>query len=75
MLPFLGSSRRVRTMVIEVKTVRVSAEMEDTRQSAEVLEMFYMLTWVGVLYVCQCEIQQAIQLVPGHVILCKSYFS
>ena len=62
-------------MVIEVKTVRVSAETEDTRQSAEVLEMFYMLTWVGVLWVCQREIQQAIHLVPGHVTLCKSYFS
>ena len=29
--------------------VRVSADREDTRQLAEVLEMFYMLTWVGVL--------------------------
>ena len=62
-------------MVIEVKTVRVSAETEDTRQSAEVLEMFYMLTWVGVLWVCRHEIQKAIQLVPGHVTLCKSNFS
>lgn len=50
----------------------MSAGTEDTRQSAEVLEMFYML---GVMWVHKREIHQAIQLGPEHFTLCKFYFN